>query len=44
MCRFWLDGDVVLSDSFAILLYLAEKYPQHPLLPSDLKTKAINFQ
>ncbi|KAJ0096468.1 hypothetical protein Patl1_28031 [Pistacia atlantica] len=39
-----VDGDVVLSDSFAILLYLAEKYPQHPFLPSDLKTKAINFQ
>ncbi|KAJ0016599.1 hypothetical protein Pint_11411 [Pistacia integerrima] len=39
-----VDGDVLLSDSFAILLYLAEKYPQHPLLPSDLKTKAINFQ
>ncbi|KAJ0098567.1 hypothetical protein Patl1_20282 [Pistacia atlantica] len=39
-----VDGDVVLSDSFAILLYLAKKYPQHPLLPSDLKTKAINFQ
>ncbi|KAJ4717664.1 Glutathione S-transferase [Melia azedarach] len=39
-----VDGDVVLSDSFAILLYLEEKYPQHPLLPSDLKRKAINYQ
>ncbi|XP_031280086.1 glutathione S-transferase zeta class-like isoform X2 [Pistacia vera] len=39
-----VDRDVLLSDSFAILLYLAEKYLQHPLLPSDLKTKAINFQ
>nr|GMD93653.1 glutathione S-transferase zeta class-like [Ipomoea batatas] len=24
--------------------YLEEKYPQHPLLPKDLKLKAINFQ
>ncbi|KAL5856384.1 hypothetical protein ACOSQ3_003842 [Xanthoceras sorbifolium] len=39
-----IDGDVVLSDSFAILMYLEEKYPQHPLLPSDLKKKAINYQ
>ncbi|KAL5789145.1 hypothetical protein ACOSQ2_004033 [Xanthoceras sorbifolium] len=39
-----VDGDVVLSDSFAILMYLEEKYPQHPLLPSDLKKKVINYQ
>ncbi|XP_044490095.1 glutathione S-transferase zeta class-like [Mangifera indica] len=39
-----VDGDVVLSDSFAILMYLEEKFPQHPLLPSDLKIKAINFE
>ena len=39
-----VDGDVVLSDSFAILMYLEEKYPQYPLLPSDLKRKAINYQ
>ncbi|KAJ0082216.1 hypothetical protein Patl1_11634 [Pistacia atlantica] len=42
-----VDGDVVLSDSFAILLvsylYLAEKYPQHPLLPSDLIDKSYQF-
>ncbi|KAH9684306.1 glutathione S-transferase Z2 [Citrus sinensis] len=38
-----VDGDVV-SDSFAILMYLEEKNPQHPLLPSDLKRKAINYQ
>ncbi|OVA05820.1 Glutathione S-transferase [Macleaya cordata] len=39
-----VDEDVVVADSFAILLYLEEKYPQHPLLPSDLQKKAINFQ
>ncbi|KAL9451915.1 hypothetical protein AB3S75_013488 [Citrus x aurantiifolia] len=38
-----VDGDVV-SDSFAILMYLEEKNPQHSLLPSDLKRKAINYQ
>ncbi|XP_024026253.1 glutathione S-transferase zeta class [Morus notabilis] len=39
-----LDGDMVLADSFAILLYLDEKYPQRPLLPTDLRRKAINLQ
>ncbi|KAH9750120.1 glutathione S-transferase Z1 [Citrus sinensis] len=39
-----VDGDFVVSDSFAILMYLEEKYPQPPLLPSDLKRKAINYQ
>ncbi|KAK3183133.1 hypothetical protein Dsin_030419 [Dipteronia sinensis] len=40
-----VDGDVLLSDSFAILMYLEEKYPQHhPLLPSEIKKKAINYQ
>lgn len=39
-----VDGDIVVSDSFAILLYLEEKYPEHPLLPSDLQKKAINYQ
>ncbi|KAL8237368.1 hypothetical protein R6Q59_018449 [Mikania micrantha] len=39
-----VDGDMVLADSFAIILYLEEKYPKHPLLPSDLAKKAINFQ
>ncbi|KAL5556182.1 hypothetical protein UlMin_038418 [Ulmus minor] len=39
-----VDGDIVLADSLAISLYLDEKYPQHPLLPSDLKKKAINLQ
>ncbi|GMN22121.1 hypothetical protein TIFTF001_047376 [Ficus carica] len=39
-----VDGDVVLADSLAILLCLDEKYPQHPLLPSDLRRKALNLQ
>ncbi|KDP32464.1 hypothetical protein JCGZ_13389 [Jatropha curcas] len=39
-----VDGDIVISDSFAILLYLDEKYPQHPLLPRDVQRRAINYQ
>ncbi|KAG9457014.1 hypothetical protein H6P81_001522 [Aristolochia fimbriata] len=39
-----VDDDQVIGDSFAILLYLEEKYPEHPLLPGDLKRKAINIQ
>ncbi|PPD84594.1 hypothetical protein GOBAR_DD18462 [Gossypium barbadense] len=39
-----VDGDMIISDSFAIFMYLEEKYPQHPLLPSDLAKKALNFQ
>ncbi|XP_065849665.1 glutathione S-transferase zeta class isoform X2 [Euphorbia lathyris] len=39
-----VDGDDVISDSFAILMYLEEKYPQHPLLPGDIYKKAINYQ
>ncbi|XP_065044868.1 glutathione S-transferase zeta class-like [Musa acuminata AAA Group] len=39
-----VDGDVVVADSLAIILYLEDKYPQHPLLPQDLKKKAINLQ
>ncbi|KAL7082272.1 hypothetical protein ACP275_14G089300 [Erythranthe tilingii] len=39
-----VDGDIVIADSFAILLYLEEKYPQRPLLPRDLQMKALNYQ
>ncbi|XP_039033865.1 glutathione S-transferase zeta class-like [Hibiscus syriacus] len=39
-----VDGNVVISDSFAIFMYLEEKYPQIPLLPSDLAKKALNIQ
>ncbi|KAJ7522107.1 hypothetical protein O6H91_19G083600 [Diphasiastrum complanatum] len=33
------DGD--FADSIAILEYLEEKFPQQPLLPTDLKTRTI---
>nr|AHA46532.1 zeta class glutathione S-transferase [Larix kaempferi] len=39
-----VDGDNIISDSFAILLYLEDKYPEHPLLPDDLRLKAISLQ
>ncbi|KAL3624489.1 hypothetical protein CASFOL_031157 [Castilleja foliolosa] len=39
-----VDGDIILSDSFAILLYLEEKYPRKALLPADPKLRAINLQ
>uniref|UniRef100_A0A453SYF2 glutathione transferase n=1 Tax=Aegilops tauschii subsp. strangulata TaxID=200361 RepID=A0A453SYF2_AEGTS len=38
------DGDILVSDSLAIILYLEDKYPQHLLLPQDLKRKALNLQ
>ncbi|KAM7481931.1 hypothetical protein LguiB_006514 [Lonicera macranthoides] len=39
-----VDNGVIVSDSFAILMYFEEKYHQHPLLPRDLQTRAINYQ
>ncbi|XP_051145701.1 glutathione S-transferase zeta class-like [Andrographis paniculata] len=39
-----VDGDFVVADSLAILLYLEEKYPQRSLLPKDLQKKALNYQ
>ncbi|KAL8264971.1 hypothetical protein R6Q59_023101 [Mikania micrantha] len=39
-----VDGDIVIADSFAIMMYLEEKYPQHPLLPGDIEKRAINYQ
>ncbi|XP_052293074.1 glutathione S-transferase 1 isoform X3 [Citrus sinensis] len=40
-----VDGDVVVSDSYAILLYLEEKYPQRALLPAaDPQQRALNLQ
>jgi maleylacetoacetate isomerase len=38
------DDGIVIADSLAILMYLEEKYPQHPLLPRDLQRRAINYQ
>lgn len=35
-----VDGDVVLTESVAIALYLAEKYPDRGLYPADLKQRA----
>ncbi|XP_073290585.1 glutathione S-transferase 2-like [Primulina huaijiensis] len=39
-----IDGDVVVSDSYAVILYLEEKYPNIPLLPVDPQLRAINLQ
>ncbi len=35
-----VDGDLVITESAAIVLYLAEKYPEKKLLPADLRTRA----
>ncbi|KAI4354893.1 hypothetical protein L6164_003717 [Bauhinia variegata] len=39
-----VDGSVVISDSYAICLYLEEKYAQKPLLPVDPQLRALNLQ
>jgi glutathione S-transferase len=35
-----VDDDLVLTESVAIVLYLAEKYPNKRLLPTDLKLRS----
>ena len=35
-----VDGDLVLTESIAIVLYLAEKYPDKGFLPSELAERA----
>jgi glutathione S-transferase len=35
-----VDGDLVLTESVAIVLYLADKYSHKGLIPSDLKERA----
>lgn len=39
-----VDGQLVVSDSYAIFLYLEETYPQNALLPVDSQLRAINLQ
>jgi glutathione S-transferase len=39
-----VDGDLVLTESTAIVMYLAEKYPAKGLLPADLKERARAYQ
>ncbi|MCD9560930.1 hypothetical protein HAX54_019793 [Datura stramonium] len=39
-----VDGDAVIADSFAIIMYLEEKYPLRALLPQDFQRRAINYQ
>ena len=34
-------GDIVVCESLAALLYLEETYPEHPLLPSGRKERAL---
>jgi len=35
-----VDGDMVLTESIAIVLYLAEKYPDKGLIPTDVQKRA----
>jgi glutathione S-transferase len=35
-----VDGDVMLTESVAIVLYLAEKYPEKRIVPTDLDGRA----
>lgn len=35
-----IDGDMILNESGAVVLYLAEKYPDRGFIPSDLSLRA----
>lgn len=35
-----VDGDMILTESIAIVLYLAEKYPEKELIPADVRQRA----
>jgi glutathione S-transferase len=39
-----VDGDLVLTESVAIVLYLAEKYPERGLMPTDLAQRAQHYR
>jgi glutathione S-transferase len=39
-----VDGDLVLNESVAIVLYLAEKYPEKGLLPTDLRERGEAYR
>ncbi|KHN23632.1 Glutathione S-transferase zeta class, partial [Glycine soja] len=39
-----VDGDSVIVDSLAIIMYLEDKYLDPPQLPHDIHQRAINFQ
>ena len=39
-----VDGDLVLTESAAIQLYLAEKYPERGLIPDDIEERAQMYR
>lgn len=39
-----VDGDLVLTESVAIVMYLAEKYPSKGLMPADLTERAQAYR
>ena len=39
-----VDGDTVLTESIAIVTYLAEKYPEKKLIPTELPQKAQAYR
>jgi glutathione S-transferase len=39
-----VDDDLVLSESIAIVLYLAEKYPEKGFIPSELRSRAEMYR